>query len=51
MTHEKGTQLFAIAPDDDKSIEIAKEYIKEHKLTSKDVRLIESNGVIVVVQR
>ena len=49
---EKGvTVLFAMAPDDEISVQAARDWIKMHGITGDDARLIKKDGVVQVIDK
>ena len=45
------TVLFAMAPDDDISVQAARDWIKRHGITGDDARLIKKDGVVQVIDK
>ena len=51
-TEETGvTVLFAMAPDDEISVQAARDWIKLHGITGDDARLIKKDGVVLVIDK
>lgn len=46
-----GTQLFAASPGDDVAIEAAREYIKNNGYTAETVKLVKSEGMVLVIKK
>ena len=45
------TVLFAMAPDDEISVQAARDWIKRHGITGDDARLIKKDGVVLVIDK
>lgn len=49
---EKGvTVLFAMAPDDEISVQAARDWIKRHGITGDDARLVKRDGMVLVIDK
>lgn len=48
MTYPTGFHIFS-GPDDSITLDEAKKYIADHKLSSDDVRIVRYNGTVSVV--
>lgn len=46
-----GAAIFSAAPDDDDSVQAAREFIMMHELTADDVKLVKRDGVVMVIKR
>jgi len=51
MTYPIDTVLFCVTETDETAIDAAKAYIKEHGLTSSDVRLVRTDGTVQVIAK
>ena len=45
------TVLFAMAPDDDISVQAARDWIKMHGITGDDARLVKRDGMVLVIDK
>lgn len=45
------TVLFAMSPDDEISVQAARDWIKLHGITGDDARLIKKDGVVLVIDK
>ena len=45
------TVLFAMAPDDEISVQAARDWIKRNGITGDDARLIKKDGVVQVIDK
>lgn len=43
--------IFAMSPDDDISVQAARDWIKRHGITGDDARLIKKDGVVQVIDK
>lgn len=43
--------ILSASPDDERSIEIAKEHVREMRLTSDDVKIVKRDGVVHVITK
>jgi len=43
--------IFATCPDDDISVQAARDWIKLHGITGDDARLIKKDGVVLVIDK
>ena len=51
-TEKKGmTVLLAMAPDDEISVQAARDWIKRHGITGDDARLIKKDGMVLVIDK
>ena len=45
------TVLFAMAPDDDISVQAARDWINQHGITGDDARLVKRDGMVLVIDK
>ena len=45
------TVIFAMAPDDEISVQAARDWIKRHGITGDDARLVKREGVVLVIDK
>ena len=45
------TVLFAMAPDDDISVQAARDWIKLHGITGDDAKLVKRDGMVLVIDK
>ena len=45
------TVLFAMAPDDEISVQAARDWIKLHGITGDDARLVKRDGMVIVIDK
>ena len=45
------TVLFAMAPDDEISVQAARDWIKRHGITGDDARLVKRDGMVIVIDK
>ena len=45
------TVLFAMSPDDEISVQAARDWIKRHGITGDDARLIKKDGMVLVIDK
>lgn len=45
------TVLFAMSPDDEISVQAARDWIKRHGITGDDARLVKRDGVVQVIDK
>lgn len=45
------TVLFAMAPDDEISVQAARDWIKRHGITGDDARLVKRDGMVLVIDK
>ena len=45
------TVLFAMSPDDEISVQAARDWIKRHGITGDDARLVKRDGMVLVIDK
>ena len=43
--------IFAMSPDDDISVQAARDWIKRHGITGDDARLVKRDGMVIVIDK